>query len=194
MSIQQGINQLLATASIAQRLSPSYELRQKATGFAGEAKAAYAGLEDISTNLSEGKQYSETQLNDISERVKSHNEKINDYRTALKNPDMKDKWFKSAGNIPTGQNYKNMMEGIEQNLEARKQEAMSKMQEKGNSIVEQKQQYKNLVDAIRAGNENIKDMPDAQRQVLKENPKIREAVSKAAELSKSIKEKEANNG
>lgn len=143
--IQESINQLLNTAAIAGRLSPSYEESQEAKSAIGKAKIAQAGLEDISKNLQDPKkEYSATELADIKSRVAEHNRNVYTAKTlGESNPYAK----KGASELPSQSVYSPMLKDIESNLEKREM-ALQRMKERGQASIDQDQDFKNYKNSI----------------------------------------------
>ena len=141
--IQESINQLLSTAGLAARLSPSYEQRQSAKSITGRANIAEAGLKEIEGNLANPeKNYTATELSDIESRVREHNRNVYTAKTeALVNP------YIDTSLLRDQPAYSKSLQSIESNLEKRRM-ALERMKEKGQASMTQDGEFKNLRDDI----------------------------------------------
>lgn len=151
--IQESINQMLGTAAIAGRLSPSYENRQAANKLLKEGLSAEEGLKDISQSIEkvekgEKPAYSESELRDIESRVGSHVSAIGSLKTAVIPGQPTSKYIPTdetgrVKGLSPRESYSEMLTNIEQRLKA-----IRSMQEKGQAALLQDREFKKLRERI----------------------------------------------
>lgn len=114
-NIQQSINATLNQVSLLKAINPKTAIKEQGKKIYKEAEAASQGINDIYENARKGKfkNYSQTQLADISNRITEHNKKINDLRTAELNPELS-KYLGIKGGVGSGSEYVSKLKTIEQ--------------------------------------------------------------------------------
>ena len=148
-NIQSNINQILTMLGVAGRFSPNYENKIEAKNIKTAAQSAASGLKDIEENAKSGKisEYTNTQLSDVSNRVKQHNKAINDLRTAEQNSRLA-KYVGNSG-VAHGSEYRSMLSNIESGIEeAYKKKAMDKLAGTASSMLNQKSDFESLRSSI----------------------------------------------
>lgn len=151
--IQQSVNQLLSTAGIIGRLSPSFERRQEAKVALGKATAAQQGLSDIEKNLvNPEKQYTETELRDIQGRVAEHNRNIYDAKTMAIKGHPNYKYAKDGvAQLPKQEEYTAMLGNIEKGIADKRQQAMIRMASKAKAELSQNELFRKYYNQIMGG-------------------------------------------
>ena len=157
--IQKSINQLLTTAGLAARLSPSYENRQAAKSIYAKGIAAETGLKDIAKSIKRvesGKRpaYSNAELEDIERRVDEHVHNIGTLKTAAipgqeTAPYIPTNKRGRVEGLGTRKSYSKRLQGIESRLSAMKEKAMQSMTDKASAALEQDKDFKETMSLIK---------------------------------------------